>query len=203
MPRFIRLFALILALGMPMAANATEKAGTVSRLKGAAIATQAGESRALAVGAEVFIGDRLSTCRDTRIEMNMTDGTILTLGDHSTFILEDYGENRGAVMELVQGVLLSVSGSLAKLRDDGMTVRTPVATIGIRGTTFWGGQETDRLGVVMLEGTAVTVTTAGGIVELTEPNAGTNVTDATQAPTSPGTWSPERLAAAQQSVSFE
>ena len=106
-------------------------------------------------------------------------------------------------MELVQGVLLGVTGSLAKLRDDGMTVRTPVATIGIRGTTFWGGQEPDLLGVVMLEGTAVTVTTAGGTVELTEPNSGTNVTDPAIAPTPPGTWAPERLAAARRSVSFE
>jgi len=203
MPRTVRLLTLLLVFALPMGVDAAEKAGTVSRLKGAAIATQAGESRALAVGAPVFIGDRLSTGRDTRIEMNMTDGTILTLGDHSTFILEDYGESRGAVMELVQAVLLGVSGSLAKLRDDGMTIQTPVATIGIRGTTFWGGQETDRLGVVMLEGTAVTVTTAGGTVELTEPYASTNVTDPTQVPTPPGTWSPERLATARKTVSFE
>jgi len=180
MPRTVRLLTLLLVFALPMGVDAAEKAGTVSRLKGAAIATQAGESRALAVGAPVFIGDRLSTGRDTRIEMNMTDGTILTLGDHSTFILEDYGESRGAVMELVQGVLLGVSG-----------------------TTFWGGQETDRLGVVMLEGTAVTVTTAGGTVELTEPYASTNVTDPTQVPTPPGTWSPERLATARKTVSFE
>ena len=84
MRRIIGLFALALVTALPMAAGAAELAGTVSRLQGAAIATQAGESRALVVGAEVFIGDRLSTGRDTRIEMNMIDGTILTLGDHST-----------------------------------------------------------------------------------------------------------------------
>ena len=90
------------------------------------------------------------------------------------------------------------------MADNGdMTVQTPVATIGIRGTTVWGGTLDDQFRVVLLDGNLATVSNADGTVELNQIDAGTIVTGPGQSPTIPAPWGRALLSAARATVAFD
>jgi hypothetical protein len=70
------------------------------------------------------------------------------------------------------GAFRFVSGQLTKLASSDVSVTTPVAIVGIRGTEFWGGPIDDQaLGVFLLEG-AVSVSNAAGEQILRERRPG-------------------------------
>jgi hypothetical protein len=201
----MRIASLLLVLALvssPPVAAAAEVAGVVSRVQGSATATSAGASRPLTADGEVFAGDQIATGKDSRLEVRMADGAVITLGDGSVFTIgAAEPEKRGRVYGLFRGVFLAVSGKLADGRTSNLTILTPVASVGIRGTSFWGSQSPELFQIVLLEGTGVVVESAGRRVVLTKRESGTRV-EAGRAPTSPTQWSGERLDAAKASVAF-
>ena len=88
-----------------------------------------------------------------------------------------------------------VSGEIAKSSPDAMTVSTPVATIGIRGTqvgiSYREGQQMEL--VLMSEANGFTgeviVSNAAGVQVLSQPNQITSVQSANTPPTPPHDWS--------------
>lgn len=202
----IRTFALLIAGLLLLSASpshAVDPAGAVSRLKGTARTEVAGIVRPLAVGSEVFAGDKILTAKGTRIEIRMTDGGIITLGDDSVFTIGAFeAAERGRVLGLVKGVFLALTGKLPGGGLSPMTIHTPLAVIGVRGTTLWGQQDPTRLQVALLDGKRVFVESAGRRVELTVPLTGTSVLPG-RPPTEPSRWSDERLNAAKRTVAFE
>ncbi len=201
-----RWLALVLGLLVvaPAAVTAAEPAGAVERLKGRAAATLAGVERALFVGGQVHVGDRIATGPESRLEVRLTDGATITLGDDSVFTIGGFDtDDRGRVLGLFQGVFLAVTAEIAKASGGGrLTVLTELATIGIRGTTLWGSQEPERLQIALLAGTGVFVEGSGIRVEMTETLTGTSVTPG-RPPTAPSRWSDERIEAARRSVAFD
>ena len=87
-------------------------------------------------GSPVYQGDVLQTETGGAIEITFIDDTAFTIGEEGRMVLDelvfDPETNEGSSsFSVVQGF---VSGAIAKTGSDAMTVRTPVATIGIRGT---------------------------------------------------------------------
>jgi hypothetical protein len=198
---------LALALSLPEAAWAQtlEVVGAVTRSRGVATAERGSEVRSLATGAAVHLGDALVTGNASRLEVRLRDDTILTLGDGTRLLIEEFlladgGGGGREVFAIVAGVFRAISGSIAKSGD--MTVRTPLANIGIRGTDFWGEQRADRLALAMIEGVAVVVENAAGSVTLTAPRTITIVTSPDVAPSVPVALSDAELAAALATVAF-
>ena len=71
-------------------------------------------------------------------------------------------EGTGTLKMAVTGAFRFVSGQVTKQPNTEVAVTTPVATVGIRGTEFWGGPIDDQaLGVFLIEG-EVSVTNAAG-----------------------------------------
>ena len=201
---------LVTLLGMAAAAPVTaldgDVAGTVVRLKASAVAVQDAVPRALAVGQPIFIGDVLSTGKGARLEVRMIDDAVMTLGERTSFVVIDYvfreGLGNGA-MRLMSGALLAASGEIAKRAGNPFEVATEFGTIGIRGTTVWGGLIDGAWGVVLLEGAGVSVENGAGRVDLTETGAGTRITGAKEAPGAVKSWPAEKLTRAKKTVSFE
>lgn len=195
---------LVAAFGfVATAADAVDQlpARTVSRVQGAAIAVQNATPRVLAVG------DILSTGPNARLEIKMRDEAIFSLGEQAAFVVVDYTFGQGAspngVLRVLQGAFVATSGAIAQLSDTGFKVQTSAATIGIRGTTVWGGPlDGAPLQVMMIEGKAVTVETATGKVELNIVGAGTQL-DANGAPTAPGFWGADKVARARAVTDFQ
>ncbi len=199
----VRVVVLVVLCLAPVVALAQEAAGSVTRLKGTATAAISGVARTLGPGSPVFAGDRIRTGNDTRLELRMADQAVITLGDDTEFTVGEFeaGE-RGRVLGLVQGVFLAASGTLRDGRLSPATLYTPLAVIGVRGTTVWGVQSPEKLQVVLLDGRLVFVESQGRRIDLTEPLTLTVVVPG-EAPTAPARVPPDALEAAKRTVAFD
>jgi len=123
--------------------------------------------------------DIIRTEAGTRLRFEMRDGTMVTLGDNAIFVIDKYSYDNDDTdkgrFRLVQGAFQFVSGKIAEHKASNLQVTTPVATIGIRGTGFWGGPSRDGFGFLLLEGHGIYVENNSGRVEIDAPGQGTIV----------------------------
>ncbi|MBF0169128.1 MAG: FecR domain-containing protein [Alphaproteobacteria bacterium] len=207
---FRRTFLLFALLVMTLPACAADKpkkpviAGHVARVQ--EFATQNGEALKK-TGALVHVGDTLATGAGSRLEVRFTDGGTLVLGENAKLVIDDYAHDPVKVtgkslLSIVDGAFKATTAAIAKLEDRPYQVRTQLATIGIRGTTFWGGALNSGYNVLVLEGKGVVVENKEGKVELTGPGQGTAL-EAGKAPGAPAVWTPERQAEAAATVAFK
>lgn len=118
--------------------------GTVTHLSGPLFAKNAaGAKRSLSVKSAVDEGDTLMTEKRTYGRVKFIDGAEVTLRPWSTLVVENYIFNKDqpkedrAVLNLIKGGLRSVTGQVAKRGNlDAYRMKTPAATIGVRGTTY-------------------------------------------------------------------
>lgn len=94
--------------------------------------------RQLRVGDRVFQNERIETAADGRAQILFLDETSITVGPNSavvldTFVFDPDGGRHSVVIEATHGVLRFVSGS-GDSRS--FQIRTPVATVGVRGTVL-------------------------------------------------------------------
>ena len=133
-----------LAFAGDQLAQAEEPIGRVEATDGVVEAIRVdGTKVTLAKGDEIFQGDTLVTAKGAAIGVTFVDDTTFSLGEEGRMVIDemvyDAGTQEGQFSaSLVQGVFSFVSGKIAKTSPDGMTVTTPVATIGIRGTKVAG-----------------------------------------------------------------
>ncbi|CAK0747177.1 FecR domain-containing protein [Gammaproteobacteria bacterium] len=211
---FFSIFAVLVVVAFlgrvePIMAASGVPAGHVTRLVGSAVVGEDGAvGRAAASGLPVRVGNSIVTGADARLELQLQDGSRVTLGADTRFRIDEYTyaprRNLGrAVFELVKGVFRATSGAITRLRAPLFEVHTSYATLGIRGTDFWGGFHFGNdLDVVLLRGHGVYVRNESGSVELTRVGAGTTVTGPTGVPKSPHPWSSAKLDAAKASVAW-
>jgi hypothetical protein len=136
----------LLALWLLLAgasAWAAQVAGVVVHLSGPLLDRKAdGTVKVLAVKSEVESGDTLVTEKNTYALVRFVDKGEMTLQPNSTLKVEHFAyedgkpENDSAAFSLVKGGLRSVTGLLGKRNKEKFQLKTPNATIGIRGTTF-------------------------------------------------------------------
>ena len=101
----------------------------------ASVAGQAGQAK---VGDLVYLGDVIATGADGRVGINFTDGTSFNLSSKARMALTEFvydpnGKSNSTLFNLTSGTFTFVAGNVAKTGD--MKIDTPVATMGIRGTT--------------------------------------------------------------------
>ena len=73
--------------------------------------------------------------------MTLKDNTRLSLGPSSRLTLEEFTfnprkEEYSFISEMAKGTMVYLSGMMSKLSPESVSVKTPVATVGIRGTRF-------------------------------------------------------------------
>ena len=78
------------------------------------------------------------------------------------------------------------------MKEKNITVSTPVAEIGIRGTEFWGGPVDGEYSVLLLAG-EINVKNQAGTVMLNTPGLATVIRSRLQAPLRPSLWSVDRI----------
>lgn len=142
-----------------------------------ATATDTQQSRDLSRKAPVFNIDQVSTGAQSQAQFRMLDGALVALQSDTELLISEYKagsatEQGSVVMELVKGGLRTVTGSI-KGDAGNYQLKTPVGSIGIRGTTFqlsyineimlvgvWDGQI--ELQITRADGTVENVTFGGG-----------------------------------------
>lgn len=128
---------------MGLQAWAAQVAGTVTQLSGPLMVKKPdGKVKVLALKSEVESGDTLVTEKNTYALVKFIDNSEITLKPSTTFVVEQFAFEAGqpaldqASFSLVKGGLRSLSGLLGKRNKEKFALKTPVATIGIRGTYF-------------------------------------------------------------------
>jgi len=131
--------AALLALGcvLPAAADI----GQIKTSKGQVSVERKGQAMPGEVGMRLEAADTLKTGADGSVGITMRDNSMLSAGPNSILSLErfefDATTSQGRFdTQLQRGTLAVVSGRIAKQSPQAMTVRTPSAQLGVRGTDF-------------------------------------------------------------------
>jgi hypothetical protein len=120
---------------------AADAVGQVKVSKGQVAVERGGRTLPAQVGMPLELADTLKTGADGSVGVTMRDNSLLSAGPNSVLSLEQF-EFDPATSEgrfesrLQRGTLAVVSGRIAKNSPSAMTVRTPSAVLGVRGTEF-------------------------------------------------------------------
>ncbi len=122
--------------------------GKVEKVIGNVVVVRNGVAVALNVGDAVYKSDIIQTATNAECGIDFPDGTALNLIADTRMALNDYsydpnGNSNDALFSLVQGTFAFVAGKVAHTGD--MKIETPVATMGIRGTT---GSVQEQIGTI-------------------------------------------------------
>ncbi len=213
----VRILALLLLCLVPASLFAADVAGGpedtaighVSRVQGTSFLVRGSELRDVKPGAPVLRGESLRTGPNARVELTMLDETKLTVGADAVFDLERYdlGRQRGegaVLLRLAKGAFRVATGKLDALRGGPFEVSTPVATIGIRGTDFWGGYLSENeVSVLLISGSGVYVKNDAGKSEIVKAGFGLTVRSRGEIPPPASMWSPDKAAKAFKTVAFD
>lgn len=203
--RRLLLASVLLPLCAPAVMAAPLSIGAVDKAQGEARAIQAGATRELQVEGPVFFRDRLRTGADARLNATLADGSQLTMGENGRMTVDEFVYTPGTqggrlAVSIPTGAFLFVGGKVEGPTGGNVSINTPVGTLGVRGTTVWGGKIDGGFGVLVLDG-LVTISTPTGDVTL-QKGQGTMIY-AKRAPTAAGPWPEDRVKRAVATISFD
>ncbi|MGK5065452.1 FecR family protein [Janthinobacterium sp. LB3P112] len=142
-PTAIKALLWLALMCMGAHAWAGQVAGTVMQLSGPLMVKKAdGKVKILAIKSEVEQGDTLLTEKETYALIKLIDNSEITLKPNTSVVIEQFSytaeqpDGDHAIFSLLKGGLRSVTGLLGKRNKERFEMKTPAATIGIRGTTF-------------------------------------------------------------------
>ena len=170
--------------------------GEISELKGNGEITRVNSSEAFTaqLDSDIFSFDDVRT-GNGRLAIEFLDDSVVKLTEHSKLIIDEYifdpdPSKSKMSLQMASGTARFISGAFGKINKENITINTPTATIGIRGTDFT--TTVDELGrslVILLpdkngdSSGEITVTTAAGVEILNEPFQATMVSAWEQPPT--------------------
>lgn len=136
--RWLAIAALALA---GSAAAAEVAAGMVKKTTGTVRIERGGVAIPAQAGTVVMARDRIVTDANSSVGLTLKDDTRLAAGPDSVLALDrfdfDSTTNDGSMfLQVVKGTLRAITGLIARQSPESVQVRTPTATIGIRGTDF-------------------------------------------------------------------
>ena len=119
--------------------SASNLAGKVELVEGdVTVYDKAKKPRRVAVGDGVFEGEGLFTGADGELHLAMEDGGFIALRPNTKMSIAAYraegGDQDKSIFSLLSGTFRSVTGWIGKFNPRSYQVRTPTATIGVRGT---------------------------------------------------------------------
>lgn len=140
-PARLLLLTLALCLVFAFPALAADPAGVVVTIKGKGYLVREKQLSQLFVGDRFYQGDTLVTPDKCSMGVTFRDDTTMALGPGSEvrideFVFDPAESELGFAAHLRTGTAQFISGQVAHLAPDKMSVTTPLTTIGIRGTRF-------------------------------------------------------------------
>jgi hypothetical protein len=205
--RLINITAVLVLLLTPNL-SAAESIGGIIEQSGAtgSIVRLSGEELAASISANIVSYDEVETTNG-RLKIEFLDKTQVSLTEHTYMEIDEYvfdpdPSKSKMALNFVQGTARFATGSLGLVAKENITIQTPTASIGIRGTDFT--TTVDELGrslvillpdedctdrVALEEGCApsgsITVTNEGGTVILDEAYQAVMVSTLETSPTQP------------------
>jgi hypothetical protein len=154
--RILLLGALVFA-ALPPASFAQSPSGEAEKVSQSAQAQGGVGTRPLEVAGPVYMGDRLNTNRSGEAQIRFVDNTRLVVGPNARVTIDKFvfagSTARSVTLSAVKGAFRFITGDSPK---NVYLIRTPVMTIGVRGTGLDGFVETGtgRTTIALYEGGA-------------------------------------------------
>jgi hypothetical protein len=163
-------------IAAPVAPAAAKGIGVASAIVNKVTGSYGGKNRPLSVGNAVFANEHIRTSDASSAQLLLLDKTSLSIGPHADLALDRfvYNPNRSTgrvIVNATQGAFRFITGAQNPTH---YTIRTPVATLGIRGTILdilISGNPTIgyTLTVILVEGAANITLASGQVLSLTTP----------------------------------
>ena len=200
---------LLLLISVPAYAGV----GSISEFKGGGSVKRGAKVAPAAKGSSIEKNDTVSTNSQGRFKITFVDATTVNITQNSRLLIDDFvydgnNKSKGKLgLRLALGTARYTSGAIAHGNPRGVGVRTPTATIAVRGTDFvMSVDEAGRSTVVLVPecyndkditkinfdcpAGAIDVMTAAGVVSLSKPFQATVVENSYAPPAPPVTINP-------------
>jgi hypothetical protein len=131
---------MLFAAALPARAE-DEVVGRIKVLTSPATVTSGSQVVQAEVGTPLHANDVVETGEGGAVGLSFKDDTLISLGPKSKLTIDEFvftpaEEKYSFATKMARGTMYYVSGTMAKLAPDKVSVATPVGTIGIRGTRF-------------------------------------------------------------------
>lgn len=134
-----KLFAiLLLAMATPAVANI----GSITDFKGAGQIKRGAKVTSAVKGSAIEKMDTVTTNSQGRFKITFKDATTVNITENSKLLIDDFvydggNKSKGRLgLKVALGTVRYASGGVAKNNPKGVNIRTPTATIAVRGTDF-------------------------------------------------------------------
>ncbi len=110
----------------------------VIAVTGGVTVERGGQSAALNLKDALMAKDVVRTDATGKVQLMFNDDTTVSVGVNSQFAMEDYSDSgvKSFKSNVAVGFARFVTGTIVENNPEAFSVRTPEATVGIRGTTF-------------------------------------------------------------------
>ncbi len=134
-----------------------------------------GAKTALKAGEALSRGDVVLTGAGGRVELQLSEGSTVKLGESVQFRLADVvpaERNQGvfgATLDVIKGAFRFTTAAAEKLTRRDVNIRVATVTAGIRGTDLWGKADATRDLVCLIEGKIQVAKEGGSAAVLDQP----------------------------------
>jgi hypothetical protein len=155
--------AMLFASAQTFAGAEKKKVGIVVAVNGKATCIAPdGKSRKLKVKSPIFIGDQVKTKSKSKLQIMFKDTTTISIGQKAKMVIDDFvfkpGDPRSKCeTSITSGAFKILGGAISKMAPDQIKVKTPTATIGIRGTLGIGTASKESTTAIYMGGVGISV----------------------------------------------
>jgi hypothetical protein len=136
-------FLLLLLLTLSTVSLADDNRGRITYLRGAVTATDdTGVPRILRADSRIRLGEIVETGPNSVVQIVFPDRSMMHLKPNTRLTVEAFNftkskpDDDGVVVNIVKGSMRSLTGLVGKRNPGKVKYKTPIATIGIRGTVI-------------------------------------------------------------------
>ena len=181
------LLVMALATAYPMQALAAASAGIAQFIAGDVnVRRPDGKTDPLVKGKDIESGEAILTGTTGRAQVRFSDGGLISLQPNTEFKIANYVDQADPkqdrfLVDFLRGSMRAITGLIGKRNRQNYKVTTTTATIGIRGSGFNAGYNSDGSLGVTAEFDAIEVCNGGGCVTLVAGES-VRVVNSTDAP---------------------
>lgn len=122
--------------------------GFIKTIEGEANLTDGQTTAPAQVGMPLHLGSIIKTGSNGQLGVTFKDNTVMSFGPETEVVIDEYlfAPVDGALklsVNLLKGTLQYISGVIAKLKPEAVSVKTPAGIIGVRGTRFLAKAEAE------------------------------------------------------------
>lgn len=123
------------------ALHAEDAIGFVKTVSGTAAVLNQGKAVKAELGTPIYMNSTLKTASKSAMGITFKDNTVISFGSNTEVIIDEFlyapGKDQLAInAKITKGTMEYVSGVVAKLKPEAVSIKTPTGTIAVRGTHF-------------------------------------------------------------------